>query len=389
MNTPFQALKEMKRLMSPFPESTFIKDWKARGRKVMGWVALGVPEEIIHAANMLPFRISGDNEAIPTQGSEAYILPNSSPVARACFQMALDGKYDFLDGLIVSMTNEASRRLYDNWLAYKRLPYMDTIFLPLKRTEDAFQLYLADLEDLRASISENRGVRIADRELKRSIQVYNRGRELIQKLYELRKRERPPVTGAESLEVIKASVRLPRELFNQLLEQLLDEIDRTGREIRKGNRLMIIGSELENSTWIEAIEELNAVVVTDELCTGTRYFWGKVDTKLPPLEALARYYMFERPPSARIWPAGERFTHIFNMAEQFKVDGVVSQILRFDAEYGHDKIFLDKEMDQRGIPILELDLEYGESGSGQMRTRVEAFLEMLQNRAGKQAGKSR
>ena len=60
---------------------------------------------------------------------------------------------------------------------------------------------------------------------------------------------------------------------------------------------MIVGSELENSTWIEAIEELDAVVVTDELETGTRYFWGKVDTSLAPMEALARYYISGRPPA--------------------------------------------------------------------------------------------
>jgi benzoyl-CoA reductase/2-hydroxyglutaryl-CoA dehydratase subunit BcrC/BadD/HgdB len=113
---------------------------------------------------------------------------------------------------------------------------------------------------------------------------------------------------------------------------------------------------------------------------GTRYFWGKVDTKLPPMEALARYYISGRPPSTRIWPAGKRFEHIFNMAEQYKVDGVISEILRNDAEYGHDKLFLDKEMKERGIPILEVDVEYGENWSGQMRTRVEAFLEMVQNR---------
>jgi benzoyl-CoA reductase/2-hydroxyglutaryl-CoA dehydratase subunit BcrC/BadD/HgdB len=99
------------------------------------------------------------------------------------------------------------------------------------------------------------------------------------------------------------------------------------------------------------------------------------------MEALARYYISGRPPGTRIWPAGKRFEHIFNMAGQYKVDGVISEILRNDAEYGHDKLFLDKEMKERGIPILELDVEYGESGSGQMRTRVEAFLEVLQNQA--------
>jgi benzoyl-CoA reductase/2-hydroxyglutaryl-CoA dehydratase subunit BcrC/BadD/HgdB len=379
MNSQFQALKEMKRLTSPFPESTVVKGWKARGKRVIGYVGPGVPEEMIHAAKMLPLRVSGDNEPVPTNTVDAYLAPTVSTFARSVFQTALDGKWDFLDGVVTSIVNEGSRRMHDNWLAYKQRPYMDALYLPLKQTEHAVDMYLADLEDWRDRVSEFRGARIVDRDLRRSIEVYNRGRELMQKLYELRKGDCPPVTGAEALEVIKAATRLPREQFNELLAQLLDEIKRTGREIKKGKRLMVIGSQIENSTWIEAIEALDAVVVTDEIEAGTRYFWGTVDAKLPPMEALARYYISGRSPGARIWPAGKRFEHIFNMAGQYKVDGVISEILRNDAEYGHDKLFLDKEMKERGIPILELDVEYGENGSGQMRTRVEAFLEMVQH----------
>jgi len=379
MNNQLKALNEMRRLTSPFPESTFVKDWKAQGKRVIGYVGPAVPEEMIHAARMLPLRVSGDNEPVPTDKVDTYLMPNVSTFARSVFQTVLDGKWDFLDGAVISIVNEGTRRMYDPWLAYKRRAYMDSIYLPLKQTEHAVEMYLADLEDWRDRISEFRGARIVDRDLRRSIEVYNRGRELMQKFYELRKGERPPVTGAETLEVIKAATRLPREQFNQLLEKLLDEIKRAGREIKKSKRLMIVGSQIENSTWIEAIEALDAVVVTDELEAGTRYFWGKVDTKLPPMEALARYYISGRPPSTRIWPAGKRFEHIFNMIEQYKVDAVISEILRNDAEYGHDKLFLDKEMKERGIPILELDVEYGESASGQMRTRVEAFLEMVQH----------
>ena len=388
MSSQLKALKEMKRLTSPFPESTLVRDWKAQGKRVIGYVGPAVPEEMIHAARMLPLRVSGDNEPVPTNTVDTYLFPTVSTFARSVLQMALDGTWDFLDGVLVSVTNEGTRRLYDNWLPYKQRPYMDTLFLPLKQDEDAVEMYLADLEDWRNRISEFRGARILDRDLRRSIEVYNHGRKLIQKLYELRKGERPPVTGAETIEVVKAATRLPREQFNRLLEQLLDEIKRTGREIKKGKRLMIVGSQLENSTWIGAIEELDAVVVTDELEAGTRYFWGTVDTSLPPMEALARYYISGRPPGARIWPAGKRFEHIFTMVEQYKVDGVISEILRYDGEYGHDKLFLDKEMGQRGIPIIELDVEYGESGSGQMRTRVEAFLEMLQGRAKAPPGKT-
>jgi benzoyl-CoA reductase/2-hydroxyglutaryl-CoA dehydratase subunit BcrC/BadD/HgdB len=377
MSDQYKALKEMRRLTSPFPESTVVKDWKAQGKRVIGYVGPAVPEEVIHAAKMLPLRVSGDNEPVPTDTVDAYLLPQVSTFARSVLQTALDGKWDFLDGAVTSIVNEGTRRMYDNWLAYKRRPYMDSIYLPLKQTEHAVEMYLADLEDWRNRMSEFRGARILDRDLLRSIEVYNSGRELMQQFYELRKAERPPVTGAEALEVIKAATRLPREQFNELLGQLLKEIKAAGRESKKAKRLMVIGSQLENSTWIEAIEALDAVVVTDELEAGTRYFWGKVDTKLPPMEALARYYISGRPPSTRIWPAGKRFEHIFNMAKQYKVDGVISEILRNDAEYGHDKLFLDEEMKDRGIPILELDVDYGEHASAQMKTRVEAFVEML------------
>ncbi len=380
MSTTLQTIEKIKKLTTPFPQNNVVKEWKNQGRRILGYFELGIPEEIIHAANMLPFRVSGDNDSIPMLGIEGYFLPNSSSIPRTAFQLVLDGKYDFLDGLTVSIVNEASRRIYDNWLAYKPLPYMDTIYLPLKRTEDALQMYQADLEDWRSRVSEFRGARIIDRDLQRAIQVYNKGRDLMQKLYLLRQQDKPPVTGAESLEIIKSATRLPREQFNQLLEELLDEIQHTHREIKKEKRLMILGSTLHNSTWIKGIEENNAIVVTDEIDAGTRYFWGKVNVDLPPMEALARYYIFERPPGPRIWPSGERFKHIFDMVKKYNVDGVISEIVRFDAEYGHDKIALKKEMDKRGIPILELDLEYGEGNSEGTKTRIEAFLEVLQNK---------
>jgi benzoyl-CoA reductase/2-hydroxyglutaryl-CoA dehydratase subunit BcrC/BadD/HgdB len=188
------------------------------------------------------------------------------------------------------------------------------------------------------------------------------------------------VTGAEALEVMKASGRMPRERYNALLEQLLDEIKRSGREVKKGKRLMIAGNDVHNSEWIAAIEELDAVVVTDEMNIGTRYFWGKVDTSLPPMEGIARHYLFNRPQEAMTYRSN-RFEHIFRMAADYRVDGVVAEVLGFCAPLENDKPWLRKALDTRGIPVLELELEYGEQPSGQMRTRTEAFLEMLQSRA--------
>ena len=381
MNPQLQVLNEMRKATSPFPESVTVKDWKASGRKVIGWVNPYVPEEIIHAAGMLPFKITGDNEPVEMQGAEAYILSNTCSYIRTCWQLQLDGKYGFLDGLVFSNMCDQDKRLYSVWEYYKKLPYMDILYAPRKRDEEAVKLYLADLEDFRDRFSLYRLSRITDRDVADAIRVYNRGRELMHRLYELRKRDRPPVTGAEALEVSNAAARLPRERFNELMEQLLDEIQRTGREIKKARRLMVIGNDINNTNQVAAFEEMDALVVVDEMNCGIRQALGQVDTKMPPMEALARYYVMGRPVDMHNWNSDGRLAFIGQMVEQYKVDGIVSEIVRFCTYNGWDKFDLKKQMEPRGIPILEIDLEYGHPAGAQVKTRVEAFMEMLESRA--------
>jgi benzoyl-CoA reductase/2-hydroxyglutaryl-CoA dehydratase subunit BcrC/BadD/HgdB len=330
---------------------------------------------------MLPFQVTGDNEPVQMQGAEAYIYSNTCSYIRTCWQLQLDGKYGFLDGLVSSSFCDQDKRLYSVWEYYKKLPYMDILYAPRKRDEEAVHLYLGDLEDFRDRLSQYRLSRIPDRDIANSIRVYNRGRELMHRLYELRKGDRPPVTGAEALEVSKAAARLPRERFNELMEQLLDEIRRTGREIRKARRLMVIGNDLHNTNQVAALETLDAVVVVDEMNCGIRYAWGQVDTRLPPMEALARYYVLGRPVDMHHWNSDGRLEFIAEMAEQYKVDGIVSEIVRFCTYNGWDKFDLKKQMGERGVPILELDLEYGHPAGAQVAIRAEAFMEMLESRA--------
>jgi benzoyl-CoA reductase/2-hydroxyglutaryl-CoA dehydratase subunit BcrC/BadD/HgdB len=381
MNAPLKALDEMIRLTSPFPESVTVKEWKATGRKVIGWFNPYIPEEIIHAGGMLPFEVTGNNEPVQMQGAEAHIYSNSCSKIRTCWQLQLDGKYNFLDGYVSSQMCDQDMRLAEVWAYYKKLPYMDGIYAPRKRDEEAVKLYLTDLEGFRSRLSQFLICRIPDEHIANSIKVYNRGRELMKQLYELRKRERPPVTGAEALEVSKAAARLPRERFNELMEQLLDEIQSTGREIKKSMRLMIIGSDLHNTNQIANLETLDVVVVADEMDIGIRRAWGQVDTKLPPMEALARYYVLGRPVDKHNWNSDGRLEFIGELATQYKVDGIISEIVRFCTYNGWDKFDLKKQMQERNIPILEMDLEYGHPAGAQVQIRAQAFMEMLETRA--------
>lgn len=379
-----ETLEELRRLTSPFPESEAVKAWKAQGRKAIGYVCIYTPEEILYAAGILPFRITGDNEELELKKAESYLYINTCSFARTCFQLALDGGYSFLDGLVTGETCDGARRLHDVWKHYLSPSFEFVFGVPRKFTERAYHLYGKDLQEFRERLEAFVGTPITDQALRHAIQVYNHTRDLLQRLYELRKRPAPPISGAETLEVVKAAMRMPRDQYNQLLERLLAELERGNRRIEKPVRLMVNGSILSNSGFIRGIEELQAVVVTDELCTGTRYFWERVeDGGRDPWEAITRYYL-GRPPCARFQPSEKRFDHVREMVKQFGVDGIITEIVRYCVPYAHDEPLLKERLKGKNVPILELDLEYGQGSSGQIRTRAEAFIEMIENlKAGK------
>ena len=382
MASSTKALAELLEQAKSFPESDFIREWKERGKKVIGWVCIYVPEEIIYAASMLPYRISGDNEELELKKAESFLYINTCSFARTSFQLALENRYNFLDGLVVGETCDGARRLYDIWLRNRPLPFMHVYGIPRKFIDRSLRIYRTDLEEFKNRLETFAEKPISSESLHRAIRTYNTSRRLLRQLYELRVADFPPLSGADFLEVTKAGMRIPRDKYNIFLEKLLAEISNGNSHQPEGSpkvRLMVLGSILNNSSFLQGIEEVGATVVTDELCTGTRYFWGEVDETLDPMEGLAHYYL-NRPPCARFQPYHRRFEHIFQMIEDFKVDGVISEIVRYCVPYGHDKPFLKERLEECSVPTLELDLEYGAGSSGQVRTRVEAFVEMLQNR---------
>jgi len=138
---------------------------------------------------------------------------------------------------------------------------------------------------------------------------------------------------------------------------------------------------MANPDFMKCIEGQGGIVVTDELCTSTRYWSDPVVIQPgePLLKSLSRRYL-NNFPCARMVPSDERFNRIIQLAKDFKVNGVISQIIRYCVPYAHDVPLLRDRLSKADIPLLTLDVEYGTPGSGQIQTRVQAFLEMLETR---------
>ena len=379
INVRLPTLDKFREINSTFPKTSQLLDYKNSGKKIFGWLCTYVPEEIMHAAGILSVRITGYSQETELDDGNAYLYVNNCSFSRSCLQLGLRGEYEFLDGVVGGSTCDGARRLFDLWRNYIGTPFYHVLTVPRKYTKKAHTLYHHEVVQFTRHLEDFLGVKISNEALRQSINLYNESRNLLRRLYELRKLENPPITGAETMEVLDASFRMPKEIFNEWLKLLLDEIAESCISHSGRARLMLVGSVLTNPEFIRSIEDQGGLVVTDELCTSTRY-WGDLvvlEESGSPLEAIARRYL-NNFPCARMFPSDERFNRIIDYALDFKVDGVISQIIRYCVPYAHDIPLLTRRLKEHGIPTLAIDVEYGTSGSGQIQTRVQAFLEMLE-----------
>jgi benzoyl-CoA reductase subunit C len=352
-----------------------LKERKEQGQKIVGWMCLYVPEEILAAAGTLPIRVMGGAERTPM--SDAHLYTNACSFVRSCLEEALTDNLKFLDGFVVANTCDHIRRLFDVWCQYLKLPFTHIISLPFKIDDLTLDFYTQQLRDFKEKIECFVGQSITDDALNKAIGEYNKTRQLLRQLYELRAGDNPPITGAETMEIVKASMIMPKEAYNAMLEDFLNELSSRKVDTDHHIRLMVMGSELDNPDYLKIIEESGGLIVADDLCIGSRYFWNQVVPEQDPIRALARRYLTNAP-CPRIRPNDVRKSYLKEMVENFRVDAAIYETIKFCDIYGVYYPMAKTYLAELGLPILGLDREYSMAGLGQMKTRVQAFLESLE-----------
>ncbi len=376
-----ETFKPIERINHDIPEIEEIKQWKANGGKVVGWLCDYVPEELIHAAGLLPVRVTGIAQELPLDDANAYLYTTTCSFVRTCFQLAHEKRYDFLDGFVAASNCDHARRLFDVWDRYIPTPYRYIISVPHTKLPQAQKFYERELRDFKKSLEDHFNVQISEEKIKNSINLFNRTRKNLRRLNELRKEDSPKIMGAEISQIMNACEKLPKERFNPMVESIIKEVKSSHRENNFRLRLMISGSVLNNYNYIKFIEDQGCSVVIDDLCTGIRYWWDEVSEEISPLEALAKRYL-TRFPCARMTPGEERFEKVVDLAKEYHVHGVIQEMVRYCTPTAWERPWLRKALEDAGIPVLQLEILYGAGGTGQLKVRIQAFLEMLEMRLG-------
>ena len=355
-----------------------LQRWKDGGGKVIGHFCSTVPEELITAAGAVPFRMRATGST-STEESDAYYSSINCSFPRHCFNEALTGEFKFLDGVICVNSCDHVRRIYDNWKRFLPIGFIEVMSLPRKTGPDQVAWYRDEIGMLRDKIAQHFGVEITDDGLWEAIKTHNEVRLLQKSLYELRKQEKPPITGAESLAVMVAGTALPMEQYRDQLKELLDELSGKEGPGEYRARVMIIGGILDDPQYVAVIEDVGGLVVTDSTCFGSRLMWRQVDESASdPLQALAQYYVHDRPSCPRFYGEHDnRAKYAMDMCREFNCDGIIGERLLFCDSWLVEQYMLGQDLAEAGIPFLKLDREYITSGIGQLRTRVQAFLETM------------
>ncbi len=356
--------------------STWAMECKKQGKKVIGVLSSYVPEEVISAADMLPWRITGTWRE-NTSHARVYRSESSCSYCNHVLESLLSGELDFLDGIITTDQDQDLVRLWDVLMYLKTTPFCYIMHIPYVDSELNYRFLTDEIRRLISNLEDFWGVKITEDSLRSSIDIYNQMRSLLGRMYELRKREIPPLSGAEVLGITTAVTVMPKEHFNHEMETLLPYLEKREIKLKQVHpRLLIESDMLDNPAYMNLIEE-GCLVAMDDMDTGSRYFNQTVDTTLEdPAYALAKRYI-SRHGAPRMVSWDRQVEQVIKWVKEFNIDGVLGLPIAWCYPQRFRMPFLSEKLQEVGIRSICLEREYHLTNVGQLRTRIGAFLEML------------
>lgn len=356
----------------PYPRLT---QWKKdTGKKIIGCFPMYLPEEIIHAAGMLPVTLLGSDDEITL--ADQYAHPYICQLVRGNFDLSLKGELDFLDGVVFSDFCLTVQMISDIWIHHKPSGFYSQLVLPKNMRAPYTQRYLVrQFDGLKQALEKFAGVQISEDSVRKSISVYNQNRNLLHRLYQMR-RANPGLFKARDIAmVVGAGMLMPKEEHSELLSQLLEKAQAVPSSSDGKVRLIVSGylCDIPELDVLDLIEDLGAVVCDDDLYVGRRYFNTLTEEGINPIEALARRYIEDIPCPTKLDSEKDWAVYLSDLASEAEADGIISVALKYCEAHLYDIPTLAKD-----LKIPNLMLETSHSGAtGQIRTRIEAFLEML------------
>ncbi len=376
MATSGKTMKVFEELLES-PQNRLVEQALQDGRIPIAYSCSYVPEALLMADKLFPVRLHTPGVA-GTEIADNYLSSLTCSYTRSLLEFTMDDRFDQIKGWVFVPACIHMQRLYDN-LEYLKHPVFNHVLdVPRKVNKDTLEWMAEELKILADKLAAHFGVDMSDDSIKRAIRQWNDFAAAVQSIGELRKKPNPPVTGTEFHQMVMAALASPKDLILPVISNLKKELDEREGIKKYRARLMIVGGHLHDPDFIKIIESQGGLVVADRFCTGTIPGFKTIGLNGGnPYKTLAEY-AFDKTLCPRMMEEFDRrLNMIIDTVKEYKVDGVVLEIIKFCDLWGVDSMPLVTALRETGIPVLKLEREYRLGGEGQLRTRVQAFIESM------------
>ena len=353
--------------------------WKKEGRPVVGLTCSGIPEEIVHSAGILPVRIRA-NSVAETECADAELHKMTCSYIKAASELLLADKNGFFDGVIAVNTCDHHLNLTDLLYHKSKIP-LHYFEMRHSNTAGGRDLFIKSMKKLIVYLQDQFAVSITASDIRNSIKIYNQTRALMDNLNEFRKSSSPLISGAEYMKIVRAGMTVRKEAFNVYLEDLITELSTAKSGAEQRPRVMIMGGACDSPDFISFVEEQGFFVTADNLCFGARHYHGQIDVEARDLlSAIAeRYFQAISCPSV-VNDFERNYNLLTGVLDKMEIQGIIVARIKFCDHYaGFVKMLKDALAADNRIRVLDLEKDYGTSGSAQLATRLQAFHEMIGN----------
>lgn len=359
------------------------------GQLAIGSVCSLIPEPLLNLPGCFSVRLRAPRTGSIEMGSY-YLSSMLCEGCRAILERAIEGGYQFLDCILAPDACAQMNRCVEN-IEHQKLCEKEKFFVsyadvPMKSDASGLKHYVNQMRKrVLEPLADHYGVDISDQAIREAVKLHNRICSLMTEIGSYRKLEMPVITGYEYAVLCIASYCCPKEKLVTILEETLEEVKH--READSVNpyraRVVMIGSEIDNPDLIRLAEEAGALVVAD------RYCFGSMPGRLPiemneeedPLLQVCRHYISwgQCPRYMNTEKIHERKNYVDQIAKEYKADGLIYQQVKFCDYWGYERASCFHIMrEEYGYPVLSVDRPYVVGMSGQLRTRIQAFVESIE-----------
>lgn len=359
------------------------------GKKAIGYTCFHTPEVLLNLGDCFSVRLRA-----PRTGSmdiATYYLSNFlCGYCKALLERGIEGGYNFLSAILTSETCSEMNRSMEHFKLLNLIPndkfFIDFIDMPFKTSENALELYVSQIKTkMLQPLHDVYGVDISRESIEKAVELHNKVCRLITEIGEFRKEENPRITGYEFHVLSIASYCCPKYLIVDKLEETLEELKTREPDKKKKYRakIVVVGSEMDDPDFTKIIEDSGALVVADRYCFGSLPGREQIILKddEDPVVTICKHYLevSQCPRYMEHKKVEGRREFVAQLVKDYHADGVIYEQIKFCEYWGYERAIashvLVKDFE---IPAIAIDRQYTASASGQLRTRVQAFVESLE-----------